>query len=86
LTEEDQASIVSDRETVVASRTAVLETWGDIRLLLIELQGKVNLENIDLVIQNFEEIQAILVIRNEHLLLVQEKLASVQTIVDKYLV
>jgi len=44
------------------------------------------LENIDLIIENFEEIQAILTIRNTHLLLVQEKLSSVQSIVDTYLV
>lgn len=86
LTDEDQASIVSDREAVIASRTIVLETWGDIRMLLIELQGKVNLENIDLVIHNFEEIQTILNIRNEHLLLVQEKLAAVQIVVNTYLI
>jgi len=86
LSEEDKALVISEREAVVASRTAVLETKGDIRMLLIELQGKFNLENIDLIIENFEEIQAILTIRNTHLLLVQEKLSSVQLIVDTYLV
>ena len=86
LSEEDKALIISEREAVVASRTAVLETKGDIRMLLIELQGKFNLENIDLIIENFEEIQAILTIRNTHLLLVQEKLSAVQLIVDTYLV
>jgi uncharacterized protein YcfL len=86
LSEEDKALIISEREAVVASRTAVLETKGDIRMLLIELQGKFNLENIDLIIENFEEIHAILTIRNTHLLLVQEKLSSVQSIVDTYLV
>jgi len=86
LSEEDKALIISEREVVVASRTAVLETKGDIRMLLLELQGKFNLENIDLIIENFEEIQSILTIRNTHLLLVQEKLSSVQSIVDTYLV
>jgi len=86
LTDEDEGFVRNEREAVIESRTIVIETKGDIRLLLIELQGKVNLENIDLVIRNFEEIQAILNIRNEHLLLVQEKLAAVQMVVNIYLI
>jgi len=86
LSDEDQLSIRNHREEVVASRTIVLETKGDIRALLLELQGKYTLENIDLVIQSFEEIQVILTLRNTHLLLVQEKIESVQMIVDTYLI
>jgi hypothetical protein len=86
LSDEDQISIKNERDMVVASRTIVLETKGDIRALLLELQGKYNLENIDLVIQNFEEIQIILTLRNTHLLLVEEKIESVQMIVNTYLI
>ena len=86
LAEDDKASIIADREAILASRTVVLETLGDIRILLLELQGKFNLENIDLIIENFEEIKEILTIRQTHLLLVSEKLSSVQMIVDTYLV
>ncbi len=86
LSDEDQISISNDRAEVVASRTIVLETKGDIRALLLDLQGKYNLENIDLVIQSFEEIQVILTLRSTHLLLVQEKIESVQMIVDTYFI
>ncbi|RJX26276.1 MAG: hypothetical protein C4537_02660 [Acholeplasma sp.] len=85
LTEDDKALIQSYRQTLVDERTTILADKGEVRALFVELRGKWNLDNLDLIITNLEAIKVILQERSAFIDLVNESVIAVDAIVQTYL-
>ncbi len=85
LTEEDKATIQSYRQTLVDERTNILADKGEVRALFVELRGKWNRDNLDLIITNLEAIKVILQERSAFIDLVNESVIAVDAIVQTYL-
>lgn len=85
LTEDDKALIQSYRQTLVDERTNILADKGEVRALFVELRGKWNRDNLDLIITNLEAIKVILQQRSAFIDLVNESVIAVDAIVQAYL-
>jgi len=85
ISQEDKDILLSYKEELTASRLEVKETIGVVWDLFKELKGKYNLENIDLVMTNFETIRDILQLRYDHMSFVKVVLADVNVMVLEYI-
>lgn len=85
MSEEDKDAIRAARQLLVNERQTILETRGVVRDLFLELRGKYNLENLDLIISNLEEVKAILEQRAAYIELFGTTINEVNVIVISYL-
>jgi hypothetical protein len=69
----------------LTERQTILETRGVVYDLFLELRGKYNLENLDLIISNLEEVKAILEQRAAYIELFGTTIDEVNLIVVSYL-
>jgi cytochrome c biogenesis protein ResB len=82
---EDKAILRESRQLIVAERQTIMETKGEVYTLFLELRGKYNLENLDLIINNLEEVKVILEQRAAFILLFGQTITDVNLIVESYL-
>lgn len=85
LNDDDKALIRSYRATLAEERTNILADKGEVRALFVELRGKWNRDNLDLIITNLEAIKEILEKRSAFIDLVNESVVAVDVIVQSYL-
>lgn len=85
LVDDDKSLIKLYRDALMDERTIILEDKGEIRALFVELRGKWNRENLDLIITNLEEIKNILEERQAFIQFVNDHVAAVHLMVEAYL-
>lgn len=85
LTNGEKEEIMLLRQSLLYERQQMIETRGMIYELFQELQGKYNLENIDLVIENLEEILVILEDRATYISYAHQIFIDVDTILISHM-
>jgi predicted RNase H-related nuclease YkuK (DUF458 family) len=85
LTDEDKHIIKTLRTELVVHRDIVLVTKGEVKDLLQEIEGKFNLEHIDLVIENLTKVLEILQLRQTFLIQLSAAMTTVNDIASTYL-
>lgn len=85
LTEDDKTFIRDIRADLVAERTEIMKTRGQIYDLFQELRGKYNLDHLDLILDHLEQVKEILEQRAAYITFVSGAILDVNRMVVGYL-